>query len=43
VAKAQPGIRFNKHIEGNAPAVFAHACKLGLARFHFFAPSGPIA
>jgi len=32
VAKAQPGIRFNKHIEGDAPAVFAHACKLGLAR-----------
>jgi len=26
VAKAQPGIRFNEHIE----AVFAHACKLGL-------------
>jgi len=30
VAKAQPGIRFNEHIEGDGPTVFAHACKLGL-------------
>jgi ATP-dependent DNA ligase len=29
VAKASPGIRFNEHIEGNGPTVFAHACKLG--------------
>jgi ATP-dependent DNA ligase len=29
-AKAQPGIRFNEHIEGDGPTVFAHACKLGL-------------
>jgi len=25
-----PGIRFNEHIEGGGPTVFAHACKLGL-------------
>src|SRR5262249_48682024 len=30
VAKAQAGIRFNEHIEGDGPTVFAHACKLGL-------------
>jgi bifunctional non-homologous end joining protein LigD len=30
VAKARPGIRFNEHIEGDGPIVFAHACKLGL-------------
>ena len=30
VAKAQPGIRFNEHIEGDGPTVFAHACKMGL-------------
>ena len=30
VAKAQPGIRFNEHIEGDGPTVFAHACKLRL-------------
>ena len=30
VAKAKPGIRFNEHMEGNGPTVFAHACKLGL-------------
>ena len=30
VAKASPGIRFNEHIEGDGPIVFAHACKLGL-------------
>jgi bifunctional non-homologous end joining protein LigD len=30
VAKAQPSIRFNEHIEGDGPTVFAHACKLGL-------------
>jgi len=29
-AKASPGIRFNEHIEGDGPTVFAHACKLGL-------------
>src|SRR5262249_50319611 len=29
VAKASPGIRFNEHIEGDGPTVFAH-CKLGL-------------
>ena len=29
VAKASPGIRFNEHIEGDGPTVFAHACKLG--------------
>ena len=30
LAKASPGIRFNEHIEGCGPTVFAHACKLGL-------------
>src|SRR5262249_40389567 len=29
VAKARPGIRFNEHIEGDGPTVFAHACKMG--------------
>jgi ATP-dependent DNA ligase len=29
-AKARPGIRFNEHIEGDGPTVFAHACKMGL-------------
>jgi ATP-dependent DNA ligase len=33
VAEAGPGIRFNKHIEGDGPSVFAHACKLGLEGF----------
>jgi bifunctional non-homologous end joining protein LigD len=30
VAKARPGIRFNEHLEGDGPTVFAHACKMGL-------------
>ena len=30
VAKASPGIRFNEHIGGDGPTVFAHACKMGL-------------
>jgi len=30
VTKASPGIRFNEHIEGDGPTVFAHACKMGL-------------
>jgi bifunctional non-homologous end joining protein LigD len=30
LAKAGPGMRFNEHIEGDGPTVFAHACKLGL-------------
>jgi ATP-dependent DNA ligase len=30
VAKARPDIRFNEHIEGDGPTVFAHACKMGL-------------
>ena len=29
MAKASPGIRFNEHIEGDGPTVFAHACRLG--------------
>jgi bifunctional non-homologous end joining protein LigD len=29
LAKARPGIRFNEHIEGDGPTVFAHACKMG--------------
>jgi bifunctional non-homologous end joining protein LigD len=30
LAKASAGIRFNEHIEGDGPTVFAHACKIGL-------------
>ena len=30
LAKAGSGIRFNEHMEGDGPTVFAHACKLGL-------------
>jgi bifunctional non-homologous end joining protein LigD len=30
VAKAHPGIRFNEHLAGDGPTVFAHACKMGL-------------
>jgi bifunctional non-homologous end joining protein LigD len=30
IAKAGPGIRFNGHLEGDGPTVFAHACKMGL-------------
>jgi bifunctional non-homologous end joining protein LigD len=30
VAEAGAGIRFNEHIEGDGPTVFAHACKMGL-------------
>jgi bifunctional non-homologous end joining protein LigD len=28
--KADPGIRFNEHTEGDGATVFQHACKLGL-------------
>jgi bifunctional non-homologous end joining protein LigD len=30
VAKASSDMRFNEHIEGDGPTVFAHACKMGL-------------
>src|SRR5246127_4293329 len=30
LAKAGLGVRFNEHIEGDGPTVFAHACKMGL-------------
>ena len=30
VANARPGIRFNEHIEGDSPTIFAHACRMGL-------------
>jgi bifunctional non-homologous end joining protein LigD len=30
LAKTRPGLRFNEHIEGDGPTVFAHACKMGL-------------
>ena len=30
LAKVGPGIRFNKHIEGDGPTVFAYACRMGL-------------
>ena len=29
-SQGQPGIRFNEHIGGDGPTVFAHACKMGL-------------
>ena len=28
--RASPDIRFNEHIKGKGPIVFAHACKMGL-------------
>ena len=28
--KANSGIRFNEHIEGDGSTVFAHACRMGL-------------
>ena len=28
--RTSPGIRFNEHMEGDGPTVFAHACKLRL-------------
>jgi len=30
LAKTGLGLRFNEHMEGDGPTVFAHACKLGL-------------
>jgi bifunctional non-homologous end joining protein LigD len=30
LAKAEPGIRFNEHMEGDGETVFRHACKMGL-------------
>jgi bifunctional non-homologous end joining protein LigD len=30
LAKAGPGVRYNEHLEGDGPTVFAHACKMGL-------------
>jgi bifunctional non-homologous end joining protein LigD len=30
LAKAGLGLRFNAHLEGDGPTVFAHACKMGL-------------
>jgi bifunctional non-homologous end joining protein LigD len=30
LAKAGLSLRFNEHIEGDGPTVFAHACKMGL-------------
>jgi bifunctional non-homologous end joining protein LigD len=30
LAKAGVGLRFNEHLEGDGPTVFAHACKMGL-------------
>jgi bifunctional non-homologous end joining protein LigD len=48
VAKASPGIRFNEHMEGDGPTVFAHACKLGFEgivskRKEFRLPFRPLA
>src|SRR5215831_21299991 len=30
LAKSGLGSRFNEHLEGDGPTVFAHACKMGL-------------
>ena len=30
LAKAGLGLRFNEHLEGDGPAIFVHACKMGL-------------
>jgi len=30
LAKAGLGLRFNEHMQGDGPTVFAHACKMGL-------------
>jgi bifunctional non-homologous end joining protein LigD len=30
LAKAGLGLRFNEHLKGDGPTVFAHACKMGL-------------
>ena len=30
VAKAGLDLRFNEHIEGDGPTIYAHACKMGL-------------
>jgi len=30
LAKAGLGLRFNEHLEGDGPTVFAYACKMGL-------------
>jgi bifunctional non-homologous end joining protein LigD len=30
LAKVGLGVRFNEHMEGDGPTVFAHACKMGL-------------
>jgi bifunctional non-homologous end joining protein LigD len=30
LATAGLGLRFNEHMEGDGPTVFAHACKMGL-------------
>ena len=30
LAKAGLGLRFNEHIGGDGPTIFAHACKMGL-------------
>ncbi len=32
LTKAGLGLRFNEHMEGDGPTVFAHACKMGLER-----------
>src|SRR5258706_4930273 len=41
LAKAGSGIRFNEHIEGDGPTVFAHACKLGLEGIVFKRKDSP--
>jgi hypothetical protein len=30
LAKAGLGLRFNEHLEGDGPTIFARACKMGL-------------
>jgi hypothetical protein len=42
LAKAEPGIRFNEHIEGGGPTVFAHPCKARPKRHSFQAEGLPL-
>ncbi len=30
LGKAGLGLRFNEHLEGDGPTIFAHACRMGL-------------
>ena len=38
LAKVGLGLRFNEHLEGDGPTIFAHACKMGLWRSQYLEP-----